>query len=86
MPAPTASVPAFSTPGICRAVRIPSIVVELDNRPRGVLAKHLLHDVALGEVTLNVLQREFLQFWNVILVVGSAPVRGGDVIRYNLIG
>ena len=69
MPAPTASVLAFSAPGICRVVRIPSIVVELDNRPRGVLAKRLFHDVALGEVTLNMLQREFLQFWNVILVV-----------------
>jgi hypothetical protein len=67
-------------------MRVPTIVVELDNQPRGVLAEHLFHNVALGEVTLNMLQRELLQLWNVILAVGSVPVRDGDVIRYNLIG
>ena len=55
MPVPVASVPVFSALDTCSGVRIQTHVVEVDDRPRGVLAKHLLHNVALGELALNLL-------------------------------
>ena len=52
---PIASVLVFLVLDTCSVVRALNIIVELDDRPRSVLAECLVDDVTLGEVTLNLL-------------------------------
>jgi len=67
-------------------VKTPTTVVKLDDEPRGVHAEQLVHDVTLTEVTLNLLQRELLQFRDVVLGAISVLVHGDHRIRRNLVG
>jgi len=84
--APIVQVPVFSTPDICSEVRTRNPVVESDDEPRCVFAKNLLHDVALGEITLNLLERELLELRDFVLRIRSAPTRGGYSLYPNLVG
>lgn len=79
MSVPTASAPVLSILGTYSEVRTQATEAESVDGPRSVLAKNLLHNVALTKITLDLPQREFLQFWNVILARDqrSAPVCGG---------
>ena len=63
-----------------------TIAVKSDDEPRGVLAEQLVHDVTLAEVTLNLLQRELLQFRDAVLGAISVLVHGDHKIRRNLVG
>ena len=76
----------LSAPDICSEVRTRTTVVESDDKPRCVLAENLFHNVALTEITLDLLQRELLQFWDVVLVVRSVPAHGDHMIHPNLVG
>lgn len=85
MSAPTVSILVLSVLDTCSDVRARTAVVETNDKPRGVLAEQFFHNVALTEITLNLSQRELLQFWNVILEVGSAPVRGSCMFHHYLV-
>jgi len=83
--APTARVLVLSAPDICSEVRTWTTVVESGDEPRCVLAENLFHNVALTEVALNLLQREVLQFWDVVLVVRLVPAHVDHTIHPNLV-
>ena len=53
-----------------------------DDVPRGVLAKHFLDDVALGQVLLDLSQREFFQLGYVVLKTTSVRVGRGNMRTY----
>ena len=73
MSVPTASVPVLAALDTCNEVRTWTTVSELNDKPRGVFAEHLLHNVTLAEITLNLSQCQLLQLRDVILAVISAP-------------
>ena len=84
--APIASARSLSTPEICSKVKAQTTVLASDDKPRGILAENLLHDVAFTDIALNLLQRELLQFRYVVLAVTSASAYGEDMIHLNLVG
>ena len=85
MSAPTASVVVLSAPDTCSDVRTQTTTVKLDDEPRGVFAERFLYNVTFTEVALDLLQRELLQCWNVILA-GVSSSTWWRIICHNLVG
>jgi len=60
--------------------------VKEDNVTRGVFAKHFLGDVPLGQVLLDLSQREFFQLGYVVLGTMSVQVGSGHTGICHLVG
>ena len=86
MSAPGVPVPVPSTPDIYKGMRSKPTVGKDDDVPRCELAKRFLHDVALGDIALDLFQRKLLQPRDFILVRGSASTHTGRIPSPNLIG